>query len=495
MTKAHSILADITRGSLLRLLAFALAFAIFIECERQSPVFGGVEAVITYLVRPTASMLTPGTGSNDAHTPTQIGSSTGADENAIARSDVVDYQTYTTTLNVGVVAFHINGINYVEFQADGGSKVRSSTMALNSTTGVVEYFVTLAAKASDGVCNVRAVVVPIAGVTRAVDIVLYSNANTTSPNNVTYVATDGNDTTGNGTNGTPYATIMKAANALQAANGTGNADGGTIYLKTGSHVLGTYSFGLLTTTVNRWMTIRPAPGLTKADVTITGSGSSDGLRTRLVCIRDCAITGQLTSHGGTEDYLWLDDCRLTGAGRTTNSTWLSTGWSGSYWTNCEASDLRDGIVGATIARDCDVHDIGSDAYSGSGLVVNCTVSDIDASGTEFHADVVQYFPSASNAIVYGLVATVGIAAQGLFAANNIPVQDVAFVDCEVTIDATMYAFQFGGATRHLFVKDCVIGGGLGAIWRTDFAFVATNVVLENTTFSGGPSAVAGVTVR
>lgn len=442
--------------------------------------------------------LVPGGGwSGATSTPGAVGDSEAAGyaENAIARADFVPYQTFAASFQIGIVGFHIDNIDYVKMAVDGGAWKTVSTTSTNTTTGTTGCynFDIDPSLLSDGAHEARVIVYPVNGVPRVISGLYFStNYGGTLPNTAKYVATDGNDTTGDGTTGTPYATIMKAANAIEAAQGTG-ADGGIVYLKAGSHVLGTYSFGLLTTTTNRWLVIMPAPGLTKADVTITGSADSDGLRTKLVKLHDVTITGGILSHAGTSGSVWFSECKFVGAGRTVDSSWLGA-WAASYYTDCEVSDSRDAILGAVVARNCSVHDIGSDAYSGCALVANCTVSNINAAGTDFHPDVFQMYPAGDNQIVYGLTATTGIGAQGVFAGAAIPVLDCAFVN--VTIDNTpeiQYVFQFGGPNRHVYHKSCSYSGSLGAIWAEGFS--ATNVVLESTTFSGGPGSAAGVTVR
>src|SRR6185436_2472821 len=85
--------------------------------------------------------LTPGTGFSGPTTqPPVQGTGAGSDAKAIARWDVVPYQTFDTTLNIGVVAFHINDIAKVAFSVNGGPWTDVSQMTLNPETNVVEYW-------------------------------------------------------------------------------------------------------------------------------------------------------------------------------------------------------------------------------------------------------------------------------------------------------------------------------------------------------------------
>jgi hypothetical protein len=320
-------------------------------------------------------------------------------------------------------------------------------------------------------------------------------------NRVRYVSPTGNDATGNGSAANPFATIMRAARAIQDASGIGKADGGTIYLEAGDHIYGSYSFSQLTATANRWLTITAAPGVPQTAARLVQAGSSDGLRTKLVHLRGLTLAPAsgaaqtiLTSNGGLEDYLWVDDCNLVGPGRTVDAGW-SSGWTNLFITDSNVSHSRDGL-GGVLVRNVTVSDIGSDAFSNSGIVINSKVSGINSTGSSFHADVLQYFGNEliENRIVYGLTAIESIGAQGLFAGSNIAIKDVAFVNVVINNSPSiMYAFQFGGPTSHLFVAHSSFSGA--AEWRQDLGFTASNVLIEDTFFSNSLPLVDGVTVR
>lgn len=468
---------------------------------------GGPSA--TFTVKP---LLEPGSGFTEATPqPEPIGApgAPGIDAKAIARWDVVPYQTFDHYFEIGVVAFHINDIDRVEFSVEGGPWTAVREMTLNPRTNVVEYWVGLNAQDfEDGPIEVRAVAYPKVGIPRVLGsamtapesidkgehaLLLNTNANGTLPEIEMYVSNSGNDATGDGSEGAPFLTIMKAARAIQDASPAGNADGGTIYLAAGEYRIGTYSFALLTITVNRWITIQPAPGVIKENVRIVGAEPS-GLRTKLVHLRSLMITPNsaedqiiILSNGPLEDYYYVEGCNFVGPGASIDSVWVS-GMSASYFTNCQVSLCRDSPKG-DIFRDVHISDIGSDAFSGkTGLIANCTVGSIFSSGTQFHADVLQYFDytTIENRIVYQVTARTGVG-QGFFAGDNISIKDIAFVDCDINNqlepnDARV--FQFGGPTEHLLVRDSIFNGP--ANWRTDMHFTAHNVVVEDTEFPARP---------
>jgi hypothetical protein len=153
------------------------------------------------------------------------------------------------------------------------------------------------------------------------------------------------------------------------------------------------------------------------------------------------------------------------------------------------------------ARDCRMHELAGVAYSGCGMVVNCTADYLDNSGTINHPDVYQFFNNQAegNVILYGLTATSQIFSQGFFCGDNIPLRDCAIVNCSVDNSGTespLRAFSIGGPTRHMFVKNTNVVGGTN-LWATapDQNFDGRNVVVENSTFSPPLNVASGVTVR
>ena len=68
---------------------------------------------------------------------------TGADAKVIAHWNVVPYQAFSRPMTIGVVAFHINGIDRVEFQVNGKPVGSANEMTLNKRTNTNEYWFTL----------------------------------------------------------------------------------------------------------------------------------------------------------------------------------------------------------------------------------------------------------------------------------------------------------------------------------------------------------------
>ena len=202
-----------------------------------------------------SNIIEPGTGfTGPTDQPAAVGDplAPGYTAKAIARWDVVPYQTFNGTFNVGVVAFHINGIKEIDFTAtdkNGASHTyTSNAMTLNpqiandpavtgvgiKTDGVVEYWVPInASDFADGPVEITATAYPTAGVPRVLDSLrLYANYGNTLPRqDPIWVAPApaGSDTTGTGTEDNPYASILWAAHNAQSDTGA------VIYMKAGTY--------------------------------------------------------------------------------------------------------------------------------------------------------------------------------------------------------------------------------------------------------------------
>lgn len=394
-----------------------------------------VIAVAGSVTQPTTTnnpVLTPGTGFTGPTTePSPVGNplAHGFDAKAIARWDVVPYQTFTGAFNVGVVAFHINGIDHVDFSVNGGAWAPVYTMSVNPQTNVNEYWATLHSdNFSDGQLEVRAIVYPKVGVPRVLQgsidgglqytngnhaMFLSADAGGTLKQPVAYVANDGSDTAGDGTAAHPYATAAFALSKLSSA--FGSADGATVYLQAGHYSWGPLS-GANPVTSNRWATLTHAPGVDASQV-IFDSQSAGGFHTRLIKADGVTVHAAQFKTAG-ESYLWVSNSVLVGPGTTVDWGFFSeTWWSGTYFTSVNVSENRQGIRGATLVRNADVHHISSSPFGDSPLVINSTAEDYDNSGTAFHGDLFHWYFSGSdreNFIVYGVQAH-HFGTQGLFA--------------------------------------------------------------------------------
>jgi hypothetical protein len=412
---------------------------------------------------PTSGLLPHSGWAGATDTPGAVGDS-GADgyaENAIARWDCVPYQTITGTLNAGVLAFHIEDIDYVKFSVDGGPWVEVATPTLNSDSGVIEYHVPIvAARFTQGLHELRAIAYPVNGVPRVLaGMFFYADPAATAPALVRYVAASGGNDANNGlTAGSPKATMAAAAAAMETAQG--DLDGATIKL-----LAGTYSIaGADNETVNRWFTLEPAEGVSRASVTISGTTGS-GFNTKLLRIHNCRLSGDVGTGGPTVDSVWHDGSHFDG---------ISVGigaWSNLYLTDTLHEGVDAAISDALLVRGSTINDVGGDAVSGCLCVVDVTITDLIQVG-ESHTNLWQNVSAAENVVLYDINL---VNANCQLFQHNEPPQDFALVGCDLT--TSQRVLVFGGAMRHYYVKDCTLAGDL--IVQVDLA--ATNIVVENST--------------
>jgi hypothetical protein len=418
----------------------------------------------------------------------------------IAHWNTVPYQEVSSGFLVGVLAFHASGIREVAFQVGSQAEMVVRRRVYNPITRTLEYFLSLPAGLPSGEVQVRARVIPYRGIVRVLPPLSLSYQ--VAPGAEAHVSPSGSDGSGTGSREAPFATIKRAAQAIAFQHPQGRVDGGRVLLLPGSYALGAPNYTTLSGG-NRWLTIEPAPGVTRAQVQLTQAGGLDGtgLRTPKLRVRSLRVA---PPSGGTvlendeamSDALWIEDCELVGTGRTSVRRWHA-GWSEVYVTDTLVHKAVNGVEGAKLQRGVTVQEIASDAFSNSALVVNSSARNIDHRGTEFHPDVFQFYGLSESALLYRVTANDRIYGQGLFAGVNIHLNHIAFIECD--FDNLDWAggvgrvFQFGGITRNLYVR--------GSRFRGPANWIAGSgqpqeVVFEDTVFEpGGPPEWQGPGVR
>ncbi|MGI9013766.1 MAG: hypothetical protein ACR2GY_05880 [Phycisphaerales bacterium] len=403
------------------------------KCHRTQLVCAGL--VIGAGLSPCAlAQIEPGNGwLSSTNTPGSIGHPglPGYTARVIARWDVVPFQTITEPFEVGVVAFHMNGIDRVEIGANGGPWVSVTQPRLNPRTDVVEYFATLdPSDFPDGVMELRARIIPATAGQPLVlqgpidtqspwsgihSMYLTGNGGGSIPTPTRYVATDGNDTTGRGTQSRPFKTIFRAA--LDIQEDYGRADGGRIILAAGDYDWGP-SFGAINPVTSiRWLTIEAAEGATRSSVRIRRDHAG-GLKTALTHLKNLTVfRTSISAPGSSDNAIWIDGCVMDGGGRGVDQFFLSpTVYErGILYTGTRIQNVEIATNGSTFARDVLIEDIGADAFKNARLVLNSEVRNIDNRGIVAHPDVAQYHGTDfDNVIIFGLWAVDRIDAQGLF---------------------------------------------------------------------------------
>lgn len=420
---------------------------------------------VTVTVQDPGSVPTiaPGTGfSGSTPQPPTVGSGPGSDAKAIARFDVAPYQRFTETFGLGVIAFHINEIDRVEFSADGGPWVAVTEMTINPRTNVGEYWANLSAEdCGQGLVEIRAVAYPNVGRPRVLpSLYLFADPDDNAPSIVRYIGPSGSDSSGDGSASNPYRTARKAGRSIQSASGDGTADGGVIYALAGNNIL--ESGGSSVTTRDRYVTIMPAPGLTRSQVNITSGGG--GLETKLLRLLNVTVRAGIHSgfsadeitSGDEEGHLLAENCLFQGDGNNTEVGALGfvgeTRYTGYYVLDSEIRDERHGLHRAGLLRNVHCYNIGSDPFQNSRFLVNCSVDGIE-NNSGWHPDVMQWTQTGSNVIIYG-VRAINVKGQGIFAKpTTLALHDVALINVMIEESAS-YKSEWEPNSNHLLIWNC-----------------------------------------
>ncbi len=420
----------------------------------------------------------PGAGAPQAPIAVVVGNGRGADARAIARFDTPPHQTIAGEFNVGVVAFHMNGIDRVEFSANGGAAVAVSEMRENPHSGVWEYWATLrASDFADGLVEVRAVAFPRVGIPRDLGILpFWANSRGQLPSPERYVSSTGDDVSNDGTRERPYRSIFRAAMALASANG-GHAGGGRVYLLEGEHDWGRAGYNANGAYIgnlavrDRWLEITAAPGATRENVRIT-SASPGGLKASLVKVSNVTLQGVGLGNSissGASPQVWLDRCEMVGPDRVTDIKWASvSGFPGGIFvTDSSIRGGRYGVIGAALVRGVTVESTGDDAFTNCAAVINSTARDIRTQAQAgFHADVVQLHASDTawnNVIVYN-VRGIDCISQGWHIGytghrKGPDWSDIAFVNYAVDVRDPNFTAQWIPSANHVLWWNMTMLGG------------------------------------
>lgn len=436
----------------------------------------------------TFATLTAGTGfSGPTAEPSKIGSpsAAGYDAQAIARWDVVPGQTITSTLHIGALAFHRNGIDRVEFSLNNGPWVSVTEPQMNPDTEVREYTVTLdPTQYTDGLLEIRAIAFPTVGRPRVLESLhLYSNASASLPSEFRYVSTSGNDSNDGLSPATAKQSIMKAIYSIT------NRDGARIFLAAGSYTLETASWPQSQmTNTNRWITVEPAPGVTRDQVNLVAAASDTRWgslkRVRFKNVTISQANGLILSSWVADSRIWYDECIVNGRSDRQGEGFAGSAWPGGrYFTDSSFWGLDNGPQGLIIRNSTVTHYL-SDAFSSSYLILNSSADDQDGMGTGAHPDIVQWYGHYENVIVQGLTSSNAPDSQGLFQGGDPSVQtlkDIAVIDCDLDHGTTIArVFLFLSTSNHFIVKDSNFVG------PTQVGGSISDFVISGTTFSDAP---------
>jgi hypothetical protein len=237
----------------------------------------------------------------------------GEDEPAIVLwSSPAHAELAAETPIVGVVAYHLNGVEKVEFLVDGKVVATAKDETKSPVTGEIEFvgkLEGLALKPGQDI-KLTARVHPNTGKGKITDVParLFHVADPASVKQLHVHLADGNDETGDGSAGKPVRTVAKA---LTLAGG-----GDQVLLHDGAHELmlkKDHKF-------DRFVTIRPAPDA-KARIVKTGRSHCGMLKFENIWFDWSKNDSHMVFGGNTTPHYWFRNCRFIGEkGRFNNYT-------------------------------------------------------------------------------------------------------------------------------------------------------------------------------
>jgi hypothetical protein len=415
--------------------------------------------------------------------PATVGTGAGSDATAIARWDVVPYQTIAAKTPVGVVAFHIGGIASVDFSLNGGPWLRVTEMTQNPLTRVWEYSVYVdPADLADGPLEVRAVVRPKVGIARVLagpldegeaakgrgehSLFLYANEMGTLPSRSVWAdAVNGDDALGDGTSAFPFKTLPEAYK--RATDAGADVSGLTVYLKPGDYGW-PYSWAGFKEN-EQYVTVAGAPGQdrTAARITISDQNHNRGLDARHVCIRNLTVVTATLGNETPGGLVWADGCDLQGGGIDTHA-WILRDpiWGLGIWlTKPVIHGMNTATMEYRFMRDYEIYDIGEDAIRDfCGFAINGYVHDMRYGNPYVHSDVIQFYDGLGangqfeNVAIYGLKSRrIGGVGEGVLALlirnySTVPShRDLAFVNCDLEYAGNA---QILHSISHLLIWHC-----------------------------------------
>lgn len=378
----------------------------------------------------------------------------------IGNWNVVPHQRLAESFELGVVAFHEEGVD-VRFSVDGADVAFVEVPTFNARTGTYEYWFALDPSAyADGEITVTATIVPDCPghLERDLDpLTLYADAGGSLHNpNVRWAdCASGDDTTGDGSEGSPYRTIEKAIVEV--------GDGGTVHLKAGTCY--ELTADLPGSDYQYWTTVRPAPGVARDQVQIVtyGTGSSTGrFGETMIRWQQVGLYKDVDPGYSTIFYLesghrvWFDGAELYDARGQWNGGNPLNGNSpySAYYTDAYLHDISN--AGYGFGRNVTIENIGSDIFRGSsGLTsINLTVRGIDRGTTDAHPDFFQFYnpdSNVDNVVVYN-TKVYDMGAQGIFGGPG-SMENIAFVNLLMEKDPADSALssQLTGDWNHVLL--------------------------------------------
>lgn len=369
----------------------------------------------------SAQNLVPGsgwTGATNIPSPNGSPGQYGYDANVIAHWDHVPYQDAEGTINIGLLAYHLSGIQKVSFSVNNGPWIDVTSSSFNPETGIDEYWVvineSLFPSNFAGNVEVRAIAYPNVGTPKVLQgtsvirhdssmIVSVDRANTLS-DNVAYVTVTGNDGNNCLTLATACRTIIRAMNAVAIA---GNLDGAEVRLGEGTWTLPSSS-GFSTPT--RFFTLTSIAGTNRDNIIInsyaSGSPTSKYRLSRLSLIRGAGFYYPIGE-------IWIDNSKIykptpwlvsDGAYEAGDMLGYASPTGGNeyhaYYTDIYINNTGHGPSNLILGRNIIAENTNDGHASGTQTLINYWIYNV-LQLPPAHADYYQFYANYDDIIIKG----------------------------------------------------------------------------------------------
>lgn len=377
--------------------------------------------------------------------PEQIGdsSSFGGGSPPISRWNMIALEDISDDPTIGVVSFHVNEVDYVEFSVNGGAWTRVDTPSLNTRTNCEEYHARIdtSSLSLGDMLELRARVYPqTAGVSYNLPII---SVNYGRSSLTTYYLKKDAPTSNTGlTPDSPLPSVAQIFSKIRPSGVTTytlsnheivllGPDDGVTPVEYTSTELGHPSpdYPIYE---NDWFKIRGEDGVDKSLIRITQSGSAS-VRVRNLQFSNVTFYEQPLPVANLKNFqdpngqgvninIWAHDCDFTFPDTyddpDTNTQMANTNaYASLYYTNCTASKLGDTFKLANIARNCHAETIVEDCFGGLGLGINLSIDGQTITG-DLHPDLLEAFPEVDKHTIYYNVTAINCEGQGIYASDD-----------------------------------------------------------------------------
>ena len=458
-----------------------------------------------HLVDSDIRILVPGPGfMGPTGTPQRVGSPTspGYGAESIARWTEFPFINRSEDFYITISAFHMTGIDRVEFSLNGGDPVVTEEVQAHPETGYAEYIAKVdVSDLAIGQHEIRAIIYPNHGLPRVLqgehdtsDIHLMNNGNQSfwfyyEPDpRVVRVGPN-----------SEFSSIDQALTTMGSEIITGR-----IELEAGNYTWFTNSHtSLNNTSSERVLEICAAPGVSRDQIKMRAHPTQgSGPRNLSIHLRGVTLLSEIQSDSGaTNGYilrgsnyhnrLFLEDILCTptssypsgwASGELPSVTKVLSNWRGGCWVKyMDFVNVPEGISTVYLAKHTTSERSSKDIWGQSpGAVIDCVVDKRDGynANHNLHPDIIHFFVEGDhveNRIFADITSTNDYAQTGHLEWSS-KLSNFAFIRWNIDSRYPSQSLNLNPILDHLVMEDCVFRGA-----SVDFKNECRHVLLRNVT--------------